>query len=113
MLGQLFSPRHARFRWLAVLPAAAALVFAGLAYQDMGLGSASPYLVMAALCGSYAVRPSLALWVLPFAGFTGYTAVMLVAPLVGYGGGPVRDWFVFFGLGIVPAVLLWLARPRA
>lgn len=107
----LFTKRQARLRWLVLLPAGVALYFAWLALDDVGLRAATPYLIAAALSALYVARPMLAVWVLPFSAFSAYTILMIVAPLVGYGTGLMKDWLVYVALGAVPTLLLWLARP--
>jgi hypothetical protein len=112
-LTEILSTRRARFRWGVLLPAAIALYFAALAYEDVGVGSALPYLAVASLSLLHLWRPAYVFWALPFVGFAAYTAVMLVAPAIGFGGTPLAEQLVFLALGLVPTFLLWLARPRA
>lgn len=109
----LFARRQARYRWVALLPAAVAVVFAALAYEDVGsILGASPYVAVACLGPLYVVRPMSVVWALLFAAFAAYTLVMILAPVLGFGGGPLGDRVVFLALGAVPTVLLWLSRPR-
>ncbi len=97
---------------MVLLPAAVALFFAALALEDAGVVAAAPYLIAAGLSALYFVRPMLGLWVVPFSGFAAFTVIILVAPLFGWGSGPLSDWLIFAALGAVPTILLWLARPR-
>jgi hypothetical protein len=58
----------------------------------------------------YLLRPMLILWGPVFAAFVFYAVAVLVNP---DNGGPRSEWIIFLLLGIVPVVVLWLARPRA
>ena len=113
LMKELFAKRHARFRWVALVPAAVAFVFSAMALEDAGLVGALPYIVIVLLSVLYIVRPMFALWAPPFAGFVVYSVLVLVNPLVDPGNGPLSDWAVFSALGIVPMALLWFARPKS
>lgn len=111
-LAAIFATRPARFRWAVLLPAAVALYFSWLAYDDEGLLSALPYLAVALLTVLYIVRPMSALWALPFVGFAAYTVFTLLEPLIGFEGVPLSQRLLSLGLGLGPTIVLWLARPR-
>jgi hypothetical protein len=112
LIKALFARRRARWRWIAFVPAAVGLVFSGMALDDGGLLSALPYIAVILLSLLYIVRPMFAVWAPAFAAFLVYSVLVLVAPLVAPGNGPLSDWIIFSCLGIVPAGLLWLARPK-
>ena len=86
-------------------------MFAGLAVDDAGVAGAAPYAVMALLSVLYLIRPMFALWAPVFAAFVVYASLVLVNPLVDSANGPWTDWLIFLALGIMPAIVLWLARP--
>lgn len=113
MMKQLFARRRAEGRWVALVPAVVAFLFSTMAIEDAGVVGALPYLAVALLCILYIVRPMMAFWALPFAAFVAYSVMVLINPLVDPGNGPLSEWVLFAGLGIVPAVLLWVARPKA
>jgi hypothetical protein len=102
----LFDRRRARFRWVAVCPAAVAALFAAMALEDAGLVGALPYVAVALLSVLYVVRPMLILWAPPFVAFVVYTALVLVNPLFNPGNGPFTEWILLVALGFVPTVLL-------
>jgi len=108
----LFAKRRSDFRWAALVPALVAFVFSAMAIEDAGVVGALPYLAVALLSLLYIVRPMLALWAPLFAAFVAYGVLVVINPLVDPGNGPLSDWIVFSALGIVPATLLWLARPK-
>lgn len=56
-------------------------------------------------------RPMMILWAPVFAAFVVYAVLILVNPVVNPGNASLNEWFIFLLLGIVPAFLLWLARP--
>lgn len=111
-LAAIVATRQARFRWAVLLPAAIALYFSWLAYDDESLLSALPYLTVALLSLLYAVRPMYALWAVPFAGFATYSVFTVVEPLIGFEGVPLVQRLVSLALGLAPTILLWLSRPR-
>jgi hypothetical protein len=51
------------------------------------------------------------LWAPVFAAFVAYAVIILINPLVNPRNSSLNEWFIFLLLGIVPAFLLWLARP--
>jgi hypothetical protein len=112
LMKALFAKRRAPWRWVALVPAAVGLVFSGMALDDGGHLSALPYIAVILLSLLYIVRPMFALWAPAFAAFLVYSVLVLVAPLVAPGNLPLSDWIIFSFLGIVPAGLLWLARPK-
>jgi hypothetical protein len=83
-----------------------------MALDDAGLVGALPYIAVMLLSLLYIVRPMFAFWAPAFAAFVVYSVLVLVDPLVDPWNGPLSEWIIFSGLGIVPAGLLWLARPR-
>jgi hypothetical protein len=107
LLIRLFAKRHVRFKWIVVLPAILALVSLGHAFQDDGLYSAMPHIGIA-LSTLYLVRPMLVAWPPILAAFVFYGLAVLVNP----NNGPRGEWIIFLLIGIIPAVCLWLARPR-
>jgi hypothetical protein len=107
----LFAKRRARLKWVVALPAVVALLFAGMALEDGGVAAAAPYVCVVLMSGSYVFRPMMILWAPVFAAFVAYAVLILVNPLVNPGNGSLNEWFIFLLLGIVPAILLWLARP--
>jgi len=82
-------------------------VFVGHAYDDDLIGAA-PYLAIIVLSASYVLRPTLVAWGLLFGAFVSYAALIVAHP----GNGPRDEWLFFMLLGLVPALLLWFARPR-
>ncbi len=113
ILNQVFAKRYARFRWVALFPAALAILFAGLARDDGDILTAAPFLAVAGLSVLYIIRPMYVLWAMPFAGFAAFTLIATVAPFVGLGSDRPTDWPVSIAVGAVPTALLWPARPRA
>lgn len=107
LLKVLFAKRRARFKWLVALPGAVALLFLGHAFEDDGIVAAAPYVAVVLMSTLYLFRPMLILWAPMFAAFVFYTVTVLVYP----DNGPRSEWIMFLLLGIVPAVVLWLARP--
>ena len=67
---------------------------------------------MALLTVLYIARPMYALWALPFAGFSAYSLFTVLAPRLGFEGVPLTERLAYLALGLVPAFLLWLSRPR-
>ena len=108
LLEVLFAKRHARFKWVVALPGAVALLFLGHALEDGGLSSAAPYAAVVLLSALYLLRPMLIAWGPVFAAFVFYSVAVLVNP---DNGGPRSEWITFLLMGIVPVVVLWLARP--
>lgn len=104
----LFATRRARHKWVVLLPGALALLFLGHAFEDGGLTAAAPYAGITLVSALYVIRPMLILWAPIFAAFVFYAGAVLVSPE----NGPRSEWIIFMLLGIVPALLLWLARPR-
>jgi len=92
----------------ALLPALIALLFVGHAYEDAGVLGAIPYVGIIILSSIYVFRPMMILWAPVFAAFVAYFVAVMLHPQ----NGPVGEWVIFMLLGLVPAVLLWLARPR-
>ena len=113
MMKELLAKRRARFRWVALVPAAVAFVFSAMALEDAGLVGALPYIVVVLLSVLYIVRPMFALWAPPFARLVVYSLLVLINPFIDPGNGPRSEWAIFSALGIVPTVLLWFARPKS
>jgi len=110
-LRTLFERRRVRFRWLALIPAIVAALFAAMALDDDGVIGAVPYFTIVLLSLLYLVRPMLILWAPAFTAFLVYTVIVLVNPLIDPGTGPLTDWVLFVALGLFPTVVLWFARP--
>jgi hypothetical protein len=108
LLKVLFEKRPARFKWVVALPGAVALLFLGHALEDGGLSSAAPYAAVVLMSALYLLRPMLIVWGPVFAAFVFYSVAVLVNP---DNGGPRSEWIIFLLMGIVPVVVLWLARP--
>jgi len=104
----LFAKRRARLKWLVVLPGIVTLLFLGHALEDGGLPAAAPYIAIVVMSTTYLLRPMLILWAPVFAAFVFYAVAVLMHP----DNGPRDEWIIFLLLGIVPAGVLWLARPR-
>jgi len=90
------------------VPALAALMFVGHAWEDAGAIAALPYLAIIALSVGYIIRPMVVLWVPLIGAFAWYSAEVALTP----SSGPAGEWVFFQCLGLVPVALLWLARPR-
>jgi hypothetical protein len=84
-----------------------------MAIEDAGFVDALPYLAVVLLSILYIVRPMFALWAPPFAAFVVYSVIVLINPVVDPGNAALNDWVIFSALGIVPAALLWFARPKS
>lgn len=108
LLRTLFAKRRARFKGVMALPGVVALLFLRHAFEDGGVASAVPYVSIVLLSGLYLFRPMLILWAPVFAAFVFYAGAVLVNP----DHGPRSEWIIFLLFGIVPALFLWLARPR-
>jgi len=104
----LFGRRQSKFRWFALLPALIALLFVGHAWEDGGAGSGLLYIGIIIVCVVYVFRPMLILWLPLFLAFAAYAVAVAFSPQ----NGPTSEWIIFMLLGFVPAVLLWLARPK-
>ena len=103
----LFGQRRSSRRVVATLPGVVALLFVGHAYEDGGLSGAVPYVITLLLNVSYVFCPTLLAWILLFGAFVFYTAVVATHPASGSRG----EWVFFILLGLIPTLLLWLARP--
>lgn len=104
----LFEKRNSSMRLGALLPALIALLFVGHAYEDAGVLGATPYagiIILSIIC---VFRPMMILWAPVFIAFVAYFVVVALHPQNGTFG----EWVIFMLLGLVPAVLLWLARPH-
>jgi hypothetical protein len=110
-LNRLFAKRRARLKWVVALPSIVGLLFAGMALDDGGFAAAAPYVCVVLMSGLYVFRPMMILWAPVFAAFVAYAVIILVNPLVNPRNSSLNEWFIFLLLGIVPAFLLWLARP--
>jgi hypothetical protein len=105
----LFGRKNASLRGLALIPALVALLFVGHAIEDGGPSAATPYIVIIILSASYVVRPTVLAWILLFTAFAAYGVIVAGLPA----NGPRGEWILFMLLGFGPALLLWVARPRA
>ena len=104
----LFGRTRASMRGVAAVPGGIALLFLGHAIEDAGLLGAAPYIVIALVSASYILRPTVVAWVVLFAVFASYGVI--VAGL--HDNGSPGEWVLFMLLGLVPAALMWVARPR-
>lgn len=110
----LFAKRSIRFRWLAVAPALVALLFFGMALDDVGPAGAVPYATVVLLVAVYIARPMFIFWAPVFAAFVVYSGLVLIDPWIHSANGTRSgDWIVFLLLSGVPAFVLWLARPHS
>jgi hypothetical protein len=100
--------RTSRLRWLVLLPCVVALLFVGHAAEDSGAVGAAPYMAIIILSVWYVVRPTLLAWALLFATFLSYGLLVASRP----DGNAQGEWVLFMSLGFIPAILLWVARPR-
>lgn len=105
---RLFEKRTARYRGVAVLPGAIALLVLPHAFEDAGPIGAAPYVAIALMSAWYLVRPMWICWGLLFGAFVAYTVAVALHP----DNGRFNEWIIFLLLGAVPACLLWFARPR-
>jgi hypothetical protein len=104
----LCAKRRARLRWIVAFPGVIALLLIGHAFEDAGPIGAAPYLLIIVISGSYLVRPMLISWLPLFAAFSWYAVAVAATPE----HGPPGEWVFFMLLGLIPTLLLWLARPR-
>ena len=111
LLKVLFAKRRARLKWLAAVPGLLALYLFGFALESRGFTVVAPYAVIVLLTAVYMIRPMLVLWVPVFATFVFYMGVVLIDLFVHPMNALLSEWITFLLLGVVPAILLWLARP--
>lgn len=64
--------------------------------------------MIAIVSASYLMWPSWICWAPLFGAFSAYTIEVALHPE----NGPLREWIIFMLLGLLPALLLWFARPR-
>ncbi len=76
----------------------------GPAYEDAGAFGATPYVGIIVFSIVYIFRPMMILWASVF--------VVFVAVASHPQNGPLGEWIIFILIGLVPAILLWFARPR-
>lgn len=104
----LFGRTPASMRGLALVPGVIALLLVGHAIEDAGLRGAAPYMVIIILSVSYVLWPTVVAWTLLFAAFASYGIIVAGLP----GNGPRDEWVLFMLMGFLPAILMWVARPR-
>jgi hypothetical protein len=105
---RIVAKKPAQLRGLAALPGLAALLVVGHAYEDAGPIGASLYVAIMLMSVMYIARPMWICWGPLFAAFVVYAVLVLLHP----DASRMDEWVIFTVLGTVPAVGLWIARPR-
>ena len=105
----LFEKRYSPMRLLALFPAIVAFLCVGRVYEVAGATGAALYVGIIVLSVAYTIRPMVVLWAPLFAAFVDYFISVAAHPPDNDSPG---EWFFFILRGLLPALLVWFARPR-
>src|SRR5262245_49560383 len=96
-------------RWAYLVPALASFIFVGHAWEDAGWQGGGPYALGLVVSLVQLLRPTVVGWLLCAIPCMAYLVLFLAeAPL-----SPVGEWIAFLLVGLLPALALGWARPRA
>jgi hypothetical protein len=95
-------------RWAYVAPALAGFLFVGHAWEDAGWQGGAPYALVLLVSTLQLIRPTVLGWLITATLFLLYLIMFIAEAPVD----PVGEWVVGLLVGLVPALLLFWARPR-
>lgn len=105
---KLFESRSQKRRWIYLICACVASLFALWAFHEGFIGTL-PYISVAILCMVQFFRPTIFIWAFLAAIFLAYA----IGVLFTFNEEPFGEFLLFFMFGCIPALTLMWAWPRA